>query len=219
MAERRVAGSGIVKRNTISARGRYGDRSNSRRNGVSLDPRLRDPQALAALRTVFRRDGAVAVSGALTPASLRALRAMISRGVTRTSVPDRYSYGTMPLRTDIDDIVSFIKSVVGSSPKLSMLSAIPFGSVARFGHRDYTLLHDGLLPAPARSVVAFVVIDDWDPSFGGDIVWTRDGETLARLSPVKNTMYLVREEIGSRMFVKYVNHSAGRRLLRIIPIA
>ncbi|HIH24856.1 TPA: hypothetical protein HA251_07525 [Candidatus Woesearchaeota archaeon] len=219
MGEPRAVILRIVKRNAVSPSGRDGGRGGAKGGAVSLDPRLREPQALAALRTAFRRDGAIAISGALTAASLRALHAATSRGFTRTFVPDRYSYGAMPLHADMGGIVSFVESITGSSSKMSGLGAIPAGSVARFGHGDYTLLHDNLPVAPAHRIVAFVVIDDWDASSGGDIVWTRDGETLLRLSIMKNILYVIREEKGSRAFVKYVNHRAGRTSFRLILLS
>lgn len=173
------------------------------------------------MRAAFRRDGAIAVSGALTGASLEEIRRCTGRPVfARNNAhvmrsPDRHLFALFAIAWDVSPLADLVRVISGSK---SLGAIFPEGGVA-FRSGDYTLLHDELLPAPRDRVVAFLVLDDWDTRFGGDIVWVKRGETLLRIAPAKNTLYIVREERGSRMFVKYVNHRAGKRSLRIIPVA
>lgn len=80
----------------------------------------------------------------------------------------------------------------------------------RFGHRDFTLLHDDQL-SDERFVFFYTQVSPrWKSNFGGSIIFSFGDEREPLIfEPKHNTLVLFKVPKGMRDFVKYVNHYAG----------
>lgn len=176
---------------------------------ASINAAYLDKDMLAAIRQAYKQDKnlpTVALGRFLMPQALIELAKETGRGWKRTAIPDRYSYETRAAPPAAKELRAFAKLVTGKEPLKE--------TAKRFGHRDYTLMHDEAVE-PA-GILALLFLDGWDEAWGGQIVFVKDGETIGRFAPGANTLLLVERKKGVRSFVQYVNHHAGKRTFRII---
>lgn len=122
--------------------------------------------------------------------------------------PDRCSYTdlTLPLisRGTFVSLAffDFVRNATGLKVKDVRLSG------QRFGHRDFTLLHDDQ-PAAERFVFLFMLAPRWDVSWGGSMIFSFGDERPPLVfEPRGNALVLLNVPPGMREFVKYVNHHA-----------
>ena len=146
----------------------------------------------------------VALHEFLTPEGLQQARKKANKW-KHTVIPDKHSYASCKAKLGLAD---FVKKATGRKPikHESML----------FRHRDYTLLHDDV--KQRAGVIGLYFLFDWDPAWGGEIVFVKDGETLKRFTPKKNTLLLVWRKQGVQSFVKYVNHKAGENVVAFLSV-
>ena len=130
-------------------------------------------------------------------------------------IADRFSYTTLPFPKELEQFFS--------SPEfLSLLSFITKKkfktceiSVKKFGHRDYTLLHDS-----ERLKLGFEFFLDinpmWNPVWGGSLIYRDAKEELFRVPPAANAFTLVNRQKGMHRFVEYVNVKSGNNVRIIV---
>lgn len=162
-----------------------------------------------AIRQAYRQDPklpTVALGQFLTPAAFQKIKREMAAGWKRVSIPDQYCHEARPSPGTMREVRSFAEAIAGKAP-------LKEGS-RRFGHRDYTLMHDELPEQPG--VLALLFLDDWDARWGGQLVFMRDGMTLGQFTPSANTLLVVERKKGVRSFVQYINHRAGKRKLMML---
>ena len=175
-----------------------------------ITAQYRDAAIQRAIKSALRQDPRlpiIALGAFLTPSALRALKRTASEGWRRTGVPDRGLYAVRSPRTALQrEIRAYVRALTRSTTVQE--------PDRRFGHRDFTLLHDHEQPKPGWR--AFLFLDDLPAECGGQLVFSADGETLGTFTPRENTLLLVRQRRGVHSFVQYVNHRAGKRTVRIL---
>lgn len=129
------------------------------------------------------------------------------RGV-HTKIADKYSYeemgdlsgvGRLFSSKEFLDFANFITGKKFYNIKLN---------ISRFGHRDYTLLHD--LDEKREGVEFFFIFcDEWNDKKGGHIIYTDNEENgKSLIFPVLGNSLALINKRGLGKFVKYVNHLA-----------
>lgn len=78
-------------------------------------------------------------------------------------------------------------------------------SIRKFGHGDYTLLHDS---EKEKSKIGFLffICDDWNLNFGGNVFYK---EKNLIVNPKENRFFVMKK--SSRKFVKYLNNKCGKK--------
>lgn len=163
----------------------------------------RRKEVLDAIKKAWKKEKSVALQNILDPAELQEIAKETRIGWKRSYIPDRHSYEEKWLEIPTR---SFVKEVTGRLP----LKA----TSKRFSHRDYTILHDK--EREQQGILAFLLLEDWNPEWGGKIVFMQNGRTLHEFFPRRNTLLIVERKKGVRYFIKYVNHRAGKRRLMIL---
>jgi len=168
----------------------------------------RNKELLKQVKAAFLQNKdcpSVALHGFLTPDGLQKARVSAKKWVHST-IPDQHSYATCKAKLGLAD---FVKRATGKKPikQDSML----------LRHRDFTLLHDE--KKQRAGVIGLLFLFDWNKEWGGDFVLVKDGETLKRFTPKKNTLLLVWRKQGVQSFVKYVNHKAGENVVAFLSVA
>lgn len=170
-----------------------------------INPSYKSKDIVKQIKDAFKQDPdlpSVAIGDFLTDEGIE----LVGKNAKRwkhVSVLDRYSYAKSKVRLGVK---AFVKAVTGKD-LLEQESLL-------FRHRDFTLLHDE--EKQKAGILAFYFLGDWDPEWGGDLVFVKDGDMLGRVAPKKNTLVIVHRKRGVRMFVKYVNHKAGKKGLAIL---
>lgn len=157
-----------------------------------------------ALKNEFKKNKelpSVAIGNFLS--DIKKVKVLYAKGWKEEYSPDVHRHEVNKKKIKLD---AFIKEITGKNPlKISSM---------RFKHRSYTILHDK--EKQKQGVLAFLFIDDWKEEYGGQIVFVKNGRTLASFTPRENTLLIVERKKGVKYFVKYVNHRAGKNALRII---
>ncbi len=76
--------------------------------------------------------------------------------------------------------------------------------VRKFGHRDYTLIHDSILKKDTLEFI-FFVCEQWNPKWGGNKVYVKKEKSYV-FPPRGNSFVLVENKKELKGFVQYVNH-------------
>ncbi len=125
-------------------------------------------------------------------------------------IPDKHSYSTLK-NENIENIFygmnAFFSKVTGKN-KISELK------VMRFGHRDYTLIHD--LESRDETQFFFFSFDSWKNEWGGSIVYSDEEGNPIIFPPLKNGLGIIDKGKGINNFVKYVNCMAEDNCLFLI---
>lgn len=169
-----------------------------------------DATVQRAIRQALKQDPrlpVVALGAFLTPRAFRTVERSARTGWRRTGVPDRGIFATRSSRSMLQ------REIRAYARTLTRADTVQEPN-RRFGHRDFTLLHDHEQPKPGWR--AFLLLDGLPAECGGQLVFSADGETLGTFAPRENTLLLVRQRRGVRSFVQYVNHRAGKRTVRIL---
>lgn len=155
---------------------------------------------IANIKEAFAQDPdlpVVALNSFLEENAFQALVELCDGVWKKECIPDQYSYAVKEL-PPFDAVRAFVQEVTGQEP-LSMPSR-------RFAHRDFTLLHDEVMPEPG--VLALFFLEDWNEDWGGSLVFMKEGEMLGRVTPMKNTLLIVERKENVQEFVQYINHKA-----------
>jgi hypothetical protein len=126
-------------------------------------------------------------------------------------VPDSYSYDLLDFSElkkvfEGEDVRKAIENILGK--KAGELKV----EVKRFGHRDYTLIHDSE-NVGERFEFFFFLCPEWKAESGGMKVYSsssEDAEPLVFL-PEGNSFCLIHRKKDMNSFVKYVNNLAGKK--------
>lgn len=175
---------------------------------VEINPLYTDDDIRAQLNDALSMEEdlpALALGEFLTPESFKSLQTELDEGWIHDTVPDRYAYSTRKHPAVKSALHAFVTSCFQEPLSCDHL---------RFGHRDFTLMHDHKEPTPG--LLALLFMDELPDDAGGTFVFMKNGEILGSFTPQKNTLLLVYRKQGVHDFVKYVNHRAGRRALRIL---
>ncbi len=174
-----------------------------------ITAQYRDAAIQRAIRQALKQDPRlpiVALGAFLTPAAFRAIDRNARTGWRRAGIPDRGLYATR-------SALSAQRAIRAYTRALTRADTVQEPN-RRFGHRDFTLLHDHEQPTPGWR--AFLFLDDLPVECGGQLVFSADGETLGAFAPRENTLLLVRQRRGVHAFFQYVNHRAGKRTVRVL---
>lgn len=133
---------------------------------------------------------------------------------TSLSEPDRLSYTHLDLPQAVRGFFAspaffdFVTSATGIKVRDVKLET------RRFGHRDFTLLHDEQ-ESNSRFIFLYMVASPaWKMSWGGSPIFSFGDERKPLVfEPRGNTFILFNVPRGMREFVKYVNHFAGKEKL------
>lgn len=79
--------------------------------------------------------------------------------------------------------------------------------LVQFGHTDYQILHDELLPPPGIDLILDLT-EEWDDEQGGFITYTDGDGDFSTLTQRRGTLSIVNRNSTHHRFVKYVNHHA-----------
>lgn len=122
------------------------------------------------------------------------------------SAPERHSYTELTLSQPLRGFFAspaffdFAWNATGLKIKDVRLSA------QRFGHRDFTLLHDEQA-AHERCIFIFMMAPLWDASYGGSMIFSYGDERAPLVfEPRGNTLVFFKVPKDMREFVKYCNH-------------
>lgn len=166
-------------------------------------------ETLEQVRKAYERDPdflSVAIAQVLTKDALERTIRECRRGWKPSLRPDRHSYAVhdeIPVQEDLRELT---RRISGKEPlRTENLS---------LRHRDFTLLHDE--EQQKAGVLGILFLDDWDAEWGGNIVFMKQGEVLGTFTPARNTLLIVRRKRGTRMFVQYVNHKAGKKSFAMV---
>lgn len=129
----------------------------------------------------------------------------------RISEPDRMSFGSLELPQSLRALfvspafLDFVRAASGIKVKDVRLGAL------RFGHRDFTLMHDDA-PAHGRCMFVYMIApNSWESTRGGSLVFSYGDERDPLIfEPRANSFILLKTEKGMRDFIKYINHTAGK---------
>lgn len=126
----------------------------------------------------------------------------------KTRVADRYSY--TPLRIEIlekllssREFLKLMQMISGKKIKKSIVS------VRRFGHGDFTLIHDSERNG-ARLEFRFLLMERWHTLNGGHIVYTSMKREPLLMPLQGNGLLLIDKPTDMHSFVQYINHKAGK---------
>lgn len=128
-------------------------------------------------------------------------------------VANQFSYSTTSQENKIRKLLSseqfssFIKFITGKS--LSSLE------IKKFGHKDYTLLHDS--ESQSEGIKAFIFIcEKWEPDLGGNFVFTKSTGQTFYITPMENSISIVNKQKDWKEFIQYVNHLSEQREIIVI---
>ncbi len=135
---------------------------------------------------------------------------------TRVEEPDRLFFSSLAIPQAqraffaSPSFFDFVRNATGVKPRDVKLEA------RRFGHRDFTLLHDDQLSSE-RFVFFYTLTSDWNASSGGSIVFSfGDAREPLIFEPKANSLIILKVPKGMREFVKYINHTAGNKTITYI---
>lgn len=128
---------------------------------------------------------------------------------------DKYSFSES---TEIEKIKPFLENPEMSFFLKNLTSKkISDIKVKKFSHKDYTLLHDSEISAEQTKALIFIC-EKWPPDLGGNFVFTKsDGKTFY-ITPMENTLSLVKKKKDWKEFVQYINHQSSQRQIFVIEI-
>ena|SRR5438876_3996228 len=180
----------------------------------SINRRYLKTEVQAALRKQFRRDKRlphIALGGFLTMEELARTGKSCAQGWREKIIPGRLNH-------EVKKTI-MVNEVIGAFVEKLLRKSMRRETNRRFGHRDYTMREK---EKPEPGIVAYLFPDDWNPGWGGHLMFTRGGTAvvpprlLGKFTPRKNMLLIVERKTGVRSFVKYVNHRAGKRKLIIL---
>jgi len=123
-------------------------------------------------------------------------------------IADKHSYSKAKFPTTIlpKQFSNFISAITNKKLKLASLQAL------KLSKQDYTLLHDNNISGKHLSKYLLIIdmTAEWETSWGGELCLTNDkGEHLFVL-PGYNSLTIIRQNVGIRYFIKYVNNLAKK---------
>ncbi len=170
-----------------------------------------NPETLQQARASYEKSahGSLRLHSLLKPAVYHKIetKAMKMKG-KQVKIPDRFSYSEVKMKElenffSSREFISLISFIAGRKIKKAGIST------KKFGHRNYTLLHDSEQMKPSIDIF-FDIIPIWDSNWGGSIVYRNAGQELFRMLPVANSLTIVDRKKRMYRFVEYVNHKAGK---------
>ena len=130
-------------------------------------------------------------------------------------IPDKFSYFKICDKEvneifNSDEFLKFISGIITKGVKVKETS------IRKFGHRDYTLLHDDSNTQEGYEFF-FFISDNWSHSFGGCKVYvdTQGKKDSLIFIPENNKFCLIKCK-NRRGFMKYVNHLAEDREIILV---
>lgn len=130
-------------------------------------------------------------------------------------IADRFSYSDVVIPKQVatfftsKEFLRLISVITGKKLKRCELS------IKKFGHRDYTLLHDSEALKPGLEFF-FDINPVWNPAWGGSLVYRDAQEELFRLHPTANALTIVNRKKGMFRFLEYVNVKSGQNVRIVV---
>jgi hypothetical protein len=175
-----------------------------------------DEIVVEQMRRSFENEGVLRIDGFMVEISHTMLLENLEdvKG-EKNKIANKYSYVELENVKELEEIFksgdfcSFISKIVNKELRKVKVN------VNKFGHRDYTLLHDNNLEVD-RIEFIFMIGENWDESYGGQIVYKDEKEEGIVFSFEGNSFCLIDRKKGMGKFVKYVNHLSGKNSIYII---
>ncbi|MCA9485657.1 MAG: hypothetical protein KC506_02330 [Nanoarchaeota archaeon] len=120
--------------------------------------------------------------------------------------PDKFSF-SQGNNFEIKDVSKFLKNL--TSKKFSNFTP------KKFSHKDYTLIHDSLLPKKQNILAIIFVTKKWNLSNGGNLVSLKKEKTFV-YPPKPNTLVLIKQAKKQKSFIQYVNCNAKNKSFYIL---
>ncbi len=171
---------------------------------------------LKKVKQEFEKSNIIKLESFFTPTFYEELKAEVEvLKFKHKKVADKYSFSESP---DSGKIASFLQDKemefffdILTGKKISEIK------VKKFSHKDYTLLHDSAISSEQTKALIFVC-EKWPPDLGGNFVFTKsDGKTFY-ITPMENTISLVKKKKDWKEFVQYINHQSAQRKIFVIEI-
>ena len=170
-----------------------------------------NPETLQQARASYEKSahGSLRLHSLLKPAVYHKIetKAMKMKG-KQVKIPDRFSYSEVKMKElenffSSREFISLISFIAGRKIKKAGIST------KKFGHRNYTLLHDSEQMKPGIDLF-FDITPVWDLNWGGSLIYRDAKQELFRLPPLANSLTIVDRKKGMHRFVEYVNHKARK---------
>ncbi|MBX4196450.1 hypothetical protein KW805_02600 [Candidatus Pacearchaeota archaeon] len=178
-----------------------------------INPLYTDKNICEQMKQAFQEAGMIKLPNFLMKESYDSLSRFLTKqkGVEH-KIPDRYSvyrYPSLvvssPSMKSIffsDEFRSFLSSILGKKAKNFTLH------VGRYGHKNYTLIHDSEL-AGKRIEFFYCLSPPWNPAWGGNTVYVAN-ENPTVFTPEDNSFCIVEKGKDMNRFLQYINHKAGK---------
>lgn len=123
-------------------------------------------------------------------------------------IPDKFSYSEakssfLKNMFNCSEFIEYISGIAGIRFKRAEIK------ILRFGHKDYTLMHDSLRSEDGFHFVLFFC-DGWGAEWGGNKVILKNGQNFV-LTPSRNSFIFFKLDRGNMEFFQYIRYFAGKR--------
>ena len=161
----------------------------------------------------FRKEWSIQLHRFLQPEIYKKAIALARAPLKSQYVPDQYCYHTFKSTPVIAkqlmrmvqsaDFAAIISIIVGKKIRLR------HAAWRVYQHGDYTVRHDKLKEPPGYDVLLDIT-QHWDERACGHHSFVQGGKEIVRISPMPNSLAIIKRPSHLQKFVKYANHHAGK---------
>lgn len=126
--------------------------------------------------------------------------------------PAKFSFSELNIKFDFlksKELASFVRIVTGRQLSEDF-------ELMKFSHKDFTLLHDDFVGKNGFDIYFFIMENEWDASWGGNLVYS--GKDTKIITPQPNSLVIVKKKSDMQPFIKYINNFAKKEWIGIAKV-
>ena len=177
-----------------------------------VNPTYKKSETVQQLQSLFKQNNllpSIQLHTFFTEQEYTTIKSIIKSSTFKhTKQPLLYSYSQAPINKELSLYLLEINKIISLilNKKLSLNNS----QLLQFQHKDYTLLNDKHL-APAGYDIIFDLTETWNPSYGGNLIYTNGQGTSFTIPAKLNTLTLIKRTKQFQKYVEYINHYAKKQ--------
>jgi len=177
-----------------------------------VNPIYNKPETVQQLQSLFKKNAqfpSIQLHTFFTEQEYKKIKSLLaSSNFKHAKKPLLYSYFQAPIKKELSPFLFEIDTIISSiiNKKINLKNQ----TLLTFQHKDYTLLNDKNIK-PAGYDIIFDLTDNWQDSYGGNLIYTNGQGTSFTIPAKANTLTIIKRTNHFQKYIEYINHYAKKK--------